>query len=164
LTAQGTPDSIKQVILRSRNMRPHVLSVPLTVLLVTACSYIHPLPSEEVPVNGKVITEEMIAQTNAATAWDVIEQTGYYRMVADASANGRSGLHSRRGRTSLLLTGSDVPRLIVDGARVSDLARLREIPAATIAWIELLGGISGAAEEGTNSGAGVIRVISKVGR
>lgn len=145
-------------------MRPYSLSGFLSVLAVSACSYIHPLPSEEIPVNGKVITEEMIAQTNAATAWDVIQQTGYYRMVSDGTESGKNGLHSRRGRTSLLLAGSDIPRLVVDGARVSDIGRLREIPAATIAWIELLGGISGGAEEGTNSGAGVIRVISKVGR
>jgi hypothetical protein len=145
-------------------MRPHTLSLPLAALAVSACMSVHGLPSVEAPVDGKVITEEMIAQTSASTAWDVIQQSGYYRMVDDESAAGRSGLHSRRGRTSVLLTGSDVPRLIVDGARISDIGRLHEIPAATIAWIELLGGISGGAQEGPNSGAGVIRVISKVGR
>jgi TonB-dependent Receptor Plug Domain. len=144
-------------------MRPHVLSVPLAALLVSGCSYVHSLPSRAEPVNGKVITEEMIAQTNAATAWDVVEQSGYYRMSADP-ATGRTGLHSHRGKTSLLNANSDVPRVIVDGARVSDIGRLREIPAFTIAWMELLNEISGAAEEGTNSGAGVIRVITKVGR
>lgn len=144
-------------------MRSRNLSVPAVALAVTACFGVHPLPSAEVPVNGKVITEEMIAGSNAATAWEVIQQTGYYRMVSDPSS-GRSGVHSRRGRTSMLLAGSDVPRLIVDGARVSDIGRLREIPAITVAWIELLGGIGGAAEEGTNSGAGVIRVITKIGR
>lgn len=144
-------------------MRPYVLSVPAVALAASACFAIHPLPSAELPVNGKVITEEMIAASTAATAWDVIQQTGYYRMVSDPTS-GRAGLHSHRGRTSLLLIGSDVPRLIIDGARVADVGRLREIPASTIAWIELLGGISGGAEEGTNSGAGVIRVISKVGR
>lgn len=146
-------------------MRPYnLLSVSLPALALSACISIRPLPSVELPVNGKVITEEMIAQTNAATAWDVIEQSGYYRMVTETSGSGRSGLHSRRGRTSVLLTASDVPRLIVDGARVSDLGRLRDIPAVSVAWIELLGGISGAAEEGTNSGAGVIRVVTKIGR
>ena len=144
-------------------MRRCMLSVPAAlVLTVGACASIHPLKSAEIPVNGKVITEEMIASSNASTAWDVVRQSGMYRMIDDASS-GRSGVHSHRGRTSILLV-SDVPRLIVDGARVSDLGRLHEIPAASIAWIELLGGIAGASEEGTNSGAGVIRVVSKSGR
>ena len=132
-------------------------------LLLTACSSVQPLNSTPVPVQGKVITEEMIAQSNAATAWDVIEQTGFYRMVSDPGGT-KSGIHSHRGRTSVLLPGSDVPRLIIDGARVADLGRLHDISAGSIAWIELLGGVAGGAEEGTNSGAGVIRVISKVGR
>jgi len=141
-----------------------MLSVPAAlVFAVGACASIHPLKSSEVPVNGKVITEEMIAATNAFTAWDVVQQTGYYRMISDPGA-GRSGVHSHRGRTSFLLPASDVPRLIVDGARVADLGRLHEIPAASIAWIELLGSIAGASEEGTNSNAGVIRVVSKAGR
>ncbi len=133
------------------------------VVAISACASIHPLNSAEIPVNGKVITEEMIAATNAATAWDVVQQSGYYRMIRE-TGSGKSGVHSRRGRTSMVLAASDVPRLIVDGARVSDIGRLHEIPARSIAWIELLGGIAGGSEEGTNSGAGVIRVVSKSGR
>jgi hypothetical protein len=132
------------------------------VLAVNACASIRPLNSADVPVNGKVITEEMIAATKAATAWDVVQQSGMFRMVSDPSS-GRTGVHSHRGRTSMLINTSDVPRLIIDGARVSDLGRLREIPAGSIAWIELLGGIAGASEEGTNSNAGVIRIVSKSG-
>jgi len=130
---------------------------------MNACSSIHPLNSAEIPVNGKVITEQMIAESSASTAWDVIEQSGFFRMMNDP-ATGRAGVHSHRGRTSMLINSSDVPRLIIDGARVSDMARLRDIPAGSIAWIELLGGIAGASEEGTNSNAGVIRVVSKSGR
>ena len=145
-------------------MHAPTMAVPVALVIVmSSCASIHPLNSADVPVNGKVITEQMIAETNAATAWDVVQQSGYFRMISDPST-GRSGVHSHRGRTSILLTASDVPRLIIDGARVSDLGRLREIPASSIAWIELLGGIAGASEEGTNSNAGVIRVVSKSGR
>jgi len=145
-------------------MHARNMSVPAALVIsLTACASVHPLTSADVPVNGKVITEQMIAGTSAATAWDVVQQSGYFRMVSDP-ATGRSGVHSHRGRTSILLTGSDVPRLIIDGARVSDLGRLRDIPASSIAWIELLGSIAGASEEGTNSNAGVIRVVSKSGR
>jgi hypothetical protein len=93
----------------------------------------------------------------------VVQLTGFYRMISDPAGT-RSGVHSHRGRTSILIPGSDVPRLIIDGARVSDLGRLHDIPAESIAWIELLGGLQGAAEEGTNSGGGVIRIVSKAGR
>ena len=135
----------------------------VATLLLAACSSVRPLNSAPPPVNGRVITGEQIAQTNAATAWDVVQQSGFYRMITEA-AGARSGVHSHRGRTSIVLTGSDVPRLIVDGARVADLGRLHDISANSIAWIELLGGLAGAAEEGTNSGGGVIRIISKAGR
>jgi len=145
-------------------MRARTSSVSLAlVIAMSACASVHPIKSADLPVNGKVITEEMIAASNAADAWEVVQQSGYYRMVDDRES-GRSGVHSRRGRTSVLLVGSDIPRLIIDGARVSDMGRLHDIPARAIAWIELLGGIAGAAEEGTNSGAGVIRVVSKSGR
>ena len=145
-------------------MHASTMCVPAAfVLAMNACASIHPLNSAATPVNGKVITEQMISGTGAATAWDVVEQSGFYRMISNP-ATGQSGVHSHRGRTSILLGASDVPRLIVDGARVSDLGRLHEIPAESIAWIELLGGIAGGSEEGTNSGAGVIRIVSKVGR
>lgn len=114
-------------------------------------------------MQGRVITEEMIAATGATNAWEVLKQSGFYRMVDDGRA-GRYGVHSRRGKTSVVLANSDVPRLIIDGARVSDLGRLREISASSIAWIQLLGGIDGGSEEGENSGGGVIRIVSKVGR
>jgi hypothetical protein len=145
-------------------MRVRSLAVAASaIVFFAACSSFRPANSTPTPVNGRLITEEMIAQSNATTAWEVIEQTGAYRMISDP-AGSRSGVHSHRGRTSILLIGSDVPRLIIDGARVSDLGRLHDIPAQSIAWIELLGGIAGAAEEGTNSGGGVIRIVSKAGR
>ena len=140
------------------------LSVPsLLALALTGCASIHPLNSTPAPLQGRVITEDMIASTSAATAWDVIQQSGFYRMVSDGGGS-KVGVHSRRGKTSVLLAYSDVPRLIIDGARVSDLSMLREISAGSIAWIQLLGGIDGGSEEGPNSGGGVIRIVSKVGR
>ncbi|HLA13507.1 MAG TPA: hypothetical protein VJZ25_00655 [Gemmatimonadaceae bacterium] len=105
----------------------------------------------------------MIAASGATNAWDVLQRGGYYRMVSEGRG-GRYGVRSKRGKTSVILTNSDVPRLIIDGARVSDLSELRVISASSIAWIQLLGGIDGGAEEGQNSGGGVIRIVSKAGR
>lgn len=145
-------------------MRACTLSGPAAIaLFLSACASIHPLNSAPPAMQGRVITEEMIAATGAPTAWEVLQHSGFYRMVNDGAA-GRYGVHSRRGKTSVLLTHSDVPRLIIDGARVSDLSHLRDISASSIAWIQLLGGIDGGSEEGQNSGGGVIRIVSKVGR
>ena len=132
------------------------------VLALTGCASVRPLTSTPARMQGRVITEDMIAATSAATAWDVIQHSGFYRMVGNGGS--KAGVHSKRGKTSVVLTYSDVPRLIVDGARVSDLSMLREISAGSIAWIQLLGGIDGGSEEGQNSGGGVIRIVSKVGR
>ena len=145
-------------------MRACRLSVPAALaLFLSACASIHTLDSRPAALEGRVITEEMIAASGAANAWDVLQQSGFYRMVSDPGG-AKFGVHSRRGKTSIVLPYSDVPRLIVDGARVSDLSQLHEISAGSIAWIQLLGGIAGGAEEGQNSGGGVIRVVSKVGR
>lgn len=132
-------------------------------LFLSACASIHPLNSAPPVMHGRVITEEMIAASGAATAWDVVRQSGFYK-VANDGGGGRYGVRSRRGKTSVLLTLSDVPRLIIDGARVSDLSQLRQMSANSIAWVQLLGGIDGGSEEGQNSGGGVIRIVSKVGR
>lgn len=126
------------------------------------CSVFHSVEQRPQRVEGRVITEEMIAATPAVTAWDVIERSGFYRTVSDPGGS-RSGIHSRRGKSSILLPTSDVPRLIIDGARVSDLSVLHQISARSIAWIEMLGGIAGGAEEGMNTSGGVIRVVSKAG-
>lgn len=145
-------------------MRACTVSGPAGIaLFLSACAAIHPLNSAPAAMQGRVITEEMIAASGAATAWDVLQQGGYYRMISDGRG-GRYGVHSKRGKTSMLLANSDVPRLIIDGARLSDLSQLRVMSANSIAWIQLLGGIDGGSEEGQNSGAGVIRIVSKVGR
>lgn len=145
-------------------MRACTVSGPAGIaLFLSACASIHPLNSAPAAMQGRVITEEMIAASGAATAWDVLQRGGYYRMISDGRG-GRFGVHSKRGKTSVLLANSDVPRLIIDGARVSDLSQLLVMSANSIAWIQLLGGIDGGSEEGQNSGGGVIRIVSKVGR
>lgn len=145
-------------------MRDLRLALPAALAVFSsACASVHTLDTTSPALSGRIISEEMIASSQAVNAWQVLQQSGYYRMIDEPSGS-RSGVHSRRGKSSILLTNSDVPRLIVDGARVSDLGQLREIPASSIAWIQLLSGIEGGMEEGPNSGGGVIRIVSKVGR
>ena len=143
---------------------PSLSSVVAAVLVVSlsGCASAR-TPADVAPhLDGKVITDVMIADTPAETAWEVLEESGIFRMVSEYGG-GRSSVRSRRGKTSVSLSNSDVPRLVVDGARVPDLRYLHSIPANSIAWIQILGGIQGTAQHGTNSGAGVIIVVSKTG-
>ena len=109
-----------------------------------------------------MITQEMIASTNAKNAWDVVKSTGMFRM-SDESASTRPWIRSRRGRSSILVAAADVPHIIVDGTRMDDAAYLYVIPANSIASIQILNGIEGSAREGLNSGAGVIYITTRVG-
>lgn len=138
---------------------------PLSACLValTGCAFIRPLDATLAEPSGKFITQEMIAKYNAPNAWEVLRHTGLFHMSRDAGTGRPAEIKSRRGRTSIVLYGSDIPRVILDGARISDLRGLRDIPAASIAWIQLLDGMEGTLHEGTNSGAGVILIVSKAG-
>jgi hypothetical protein len=53
---------------------------------------------------------------------------------------------------------ADTPLILIDGARIIDLVSLRDLPTVAIESVELLGGISGTAKEGTNASAGVIYI------
>ena len=143
---------------------PKLWSVSAAVLAfsLAGCASVSPPRDTTVPVDGRIITDLMIAQTPAETAWDVLEESGHFRMFSEHGGS-RSSIRSRRGKTSVSLANSDVPRLVVDGARVPDLRYLHSIPANSIAWIQILGSIDGPAQDGTNSGGGVIIVVSKTG-
>lgn len=141
--------------------RSAFLGASLAVL--PGCASIRPLDATLAEPAGRFITEEMIATYPASNAWEVLRHTGLYRMSRDAVTGRPDEIKSRRGGTSFLLYGSDIPRIIVDGARITDLRVLRDIPSGSIAWIQLLNGMDGTIQEGTNSGAGVILIVSKAG-
>lgn len=134
-----------------------------SVLLTPACTAARPGNYDSVTLPGKIITEEMIASYNVANAWEVLQKTGAYRTSRDDGSSRTTNLRSKRGKTSVVFAYSDVPRLVIDGARVPDLRLLRDIPARSIAWIQLLNGMDGTLFEGTNSGAGVILIVTKAG-
>jgi len=48
--------------------------------------------------------------------------------------------------------------IVIDGARLIDLASLRDLPAQAIESVELLGGIAATAAQGTNAAAGLIYI------
>ncbi len=138
-----------------------VLAIP-AVLATLACSSLKPLHGDPIAAEGRLITQDMIARTDARNAWDVIRRTGMFRM-SDESGSARPSIRTRRGRSSILVAGADVPHIIVDGTRMDDAAYLYVIPASSIASIQILNGIDGGVREGLNSGAGVIYVNTRLG-
>lgn len=142
-------------------MRP---SVVLVALAVAGCAFVAPLPRDQLPPEGRIITHEMIAATSARTAWDVVRSTGIFQMSeGSASGSGRPLIRGRRGRNSILIGVADMPLLIVDGTRMNDAGYLYAIPATTIETVQILSGIEGSAREGLNSGAGVIYITRRSG-
>jgi len=133
------------------------------LILASGCASVRPGTTKAGDHAGRIITEEKIASYGVANAWEVLRKSGAYRIVRDDDASNAPNIRSRRGKTSFVLTNSDIPRVILDGARITDLRALRDIPSESIAWIQLLGGIEGTLYEGTNSGAGVILIVSKAG-
>ena len=128
----------------------------------TGCAFLRPLPQGATAQDGRIITQQMIAASDARTAWDVVRNTGLFRM-SDGSGSTRPSIRGRRGRSSIVVAGADVPHIIVDGSRVDDPGFLQIIPANTIAQMQILNGIEGSVREGLNSGGGVIYITSRVG-
>ncbi|HUQ47979.1 MAG TPA: hypothetical protein VM053_07020 [Gemmatimonadaceae bacterium] len=113
--------------------------------------------------SGHTIGEETIARYGVTNAWEVLRKSGYFLVSRDDGPDGPIGVRSKRGKTSFLLAGSDVPRVMVDGAPLGDLRLLRDLPANSIAWIQIFSGIEATMMEGTNSGGGLILIVTKAG-
>lgn len=143
-------------------MRQSAVVAAATIFGSLACSSLDPRSAAPMAPEGRVITQEMIASTTAKNAWDVVRNTGMFRM-SDESGTTRPSIRSRRGRSSILVAGADVPHIIVDGTRIDDPGYLYVIPAHSIASVHILNGIEGSTREGLNSGGGVIYIVTRVG-
>ncbi len=116
------------------------------------------VPRAEPRPRVEVITSEDIAKSAYTNAWDLLRgKARRYDFVEDVFGRPRS-IRIRRGRSTINMAGSDTPMILVDGARVSDITALRDIPTDAIESIELMSGIRGTASQGTNSSAGVIYI------
>jgi len=137
-------------------------ALSLLVLGALAC---RPVENERVPsprASSSVITPEQISTWNALNALDAVQRAGMLSVRYAADGQPR-GVATRRGPSSLVLRDSDVPGVIVDGARAVDAAILRDIPASAIASIELLGAADATTRYGTGLTAGAIVVRTRSG-
>jgi hypothetical protein len=108
----------------------------------------------------RVFTAEDIAQMRVATAWDVVERTGFVNL-RESPYGDSATMSTRRGKSSILLSSADVPLLLVNGVRQDDPRMLRQIAAQNIEKLWLVNGIQATLQQGTNSGAGMIAIITK---
>lgn len=115
------------------------------------------------PFGDAVITGDQIDAQHAANAWELLRQlVPRYTYVEDRGGRA-SSIHAHRGRSSISLANSEAPMVIVDGARLSSLELLQDMPTDAIDRIELLGGSRGTSSQGTNATAGVIYIHTRSG-
>lgn len=110
-----------------------------------------------------LISGDEIDAQHQPNAWLLLRKVApRYNYLEDRM--GRAVLISRhRGRSSIALNGSEIPMVIVDGARISSLDVLQEMPTDAIDRIELLSSARGTSVEGTNATAGVIYIHTRWG-
>lgn len=138
--------------------------LPLIIAVVAGCASFHPVDVGTVTPAGRIVTEEMITSYSVANAWEVLRKVGGYRTSREDGPGSATGIRSGRGRSSFMLASADIPRIFVDGASITDFRSLRDVPASSIAWIQIMNGMDGTLFQGTNSGAGVIHIVTKAGR
>ena len=143
----------------SLKLQPLLLAyVPL---VLAACQTFHPAnAANQSDADRLVITQEMIARSGGQNAWDVLRREAP-QLAFRENRNGQATSMTRRGRSSIVL--NDTPMLLVDGIRSQDLKTLQQIPASTLASIEVLTGTEGTTYYGTDAVGGVILVHTKRG-
>jgi outer membrane cobalamin receptor len=110
---------------------------------------------------GRVLTADRIERMNVATAWDVVRRSGMMVSAVDDRSGRPRQLHSRRGRSSVVLANSDTPLVILDGVRTADFRVLEQVPARTVLWVRYVSGIEATVSQGTNAGGGLIEVRTR---
>ena len=140
-------------------MRRYNLSLLLIFAgLISGCVSPSRAPRERSSNGTETFTAEQIARSGFTNAWDFLRaRARQYDFYEDRYGRPR-GIKTRRGRSTINMAGSDMPMIVIDGARLSDFTALRDLPVDAISSIELLGGITGTAAQGTNAAAGVIYI------
>ena len=141
-----------------RVVRIAAMSLALSAIALTGCAYFRtstPLPER---ANAQFITADEIARSGASNAWDLLRtRARAYEFTEDRYGRPRF-IRTRRGRSTLSVAGADMPMIVIDGARLTDLVSLRDLSIGAIQSVELLNGIAGTATQGTNASAGVIYI------
>src|SRR5213078_411088 len=106
------------------------------------CVTAAPKAPERPPASTETFTAEQIAHSGFTNAWDFLRaRARRYDFYEDRYGRPR-GIKTRRGRSTINMAGSDMPMILVDGARLSDFTALRDLPTDAISSIDLLSGIT----------------------
>ncbi len=117
--------------------------------------------SSETAARLDVISSEEIARSSSTNVWDLLRRRArQYNFAEDRYGRPRF-ITTKRGRSTIVLAGSDSPLVLIDGARLTDVAALRDMSTDSVESIELQSGISGTSAQGTNAVAGVIYIHTK---
>lgn len=128
---------------------------------VIACAAI-PASQDPAPSDGAVrITQEQIARSEYTNAWQVLKAEGRRYTYFEDRSGRPLRISSQRGISSIILADADSPLIVIDGARISDLAVLADLSASAISSIEIFSAIRGTGSQGTNASAGVIYIHTR---
>jgi hypothetical protein len=132
--------------------------VALVLVLVSASACAPAWQAPRGNAESDVISSDEIARSASTNAWDLLRSRARQYEFSEDQYGRPRGVRTRRGRSTIAVASADVPLIIVDGARLTDLSVLRDMPTASIQSVELLSGIGGTVSQGTNAGAGVIYI------
>lgn len=141
---------------RTRSPTRSATSLLLAPLLC-ACAQ---LPPAEVPspssAQGHLITRADIEESGARDGWEAIRRNVHHLRFAEDTEGDVTWIGAVRGNQSIV--AEDAVLLVVDGTSMLESTYLQEIPARTIAYIQILSGLQGTARYGAAGGNGVIVV------
>jgi outer membrane cobalamin receptor len=141
---------------------PLVLWV-LSTAAACASSGTQKFPDKGSKFGDAVITGDQIDAQHAPNAWELLRLLlPRYNYIEDRAGRAVS-IVGHRGRSSISVSGSESPMVIVDGARLSSLELLQTMPPDAIDRIEVQGGSRGTNKQGTNATAGVIYIHTRSG-
>jgi outer membrane cobalamin receptor len=135
------------------------------VSATVACAHNAPgeFPDNSSQFGDAVITGDQIDAQHAPNAWELLRRLlPRYNYIEDRAGRAVS-IVGHRGRSSISVAGSESPMVLVDGARLSSLELLQNMPPDAIDRIEIQGGARGTNKQGTNATAGVIYIHTRSG-
>lgn len=105
-----------------------------------------------------VISADEISRSPSTNAWDLLRRRARQYDFSEDQFGRPRDVRTRRGRSTINIANADTPLILIDGARLIDLAVLRDLSTGSIQSVELLSGIRGTVSQGTNAAAGVIYI------
>ena len=150
-------------MLHARFGRVSLVVCSLVTLSACASSPPNRQVAERSEFGDDVITGDQIDAEHVANAWDLLRRlVPRYTYVEDKGGRA-SMISARRGRSSISIASSESPIVMVDGARLTSLELLQDMPTIAIDRIELFDGRKGTRTQGTNASAGVIVIHTRSG-